>query len=125
MSTLTATPTAPAAAIVASTGPVPMRSQSVHLTRRGRLLIMVLAVVYIISPIDLLPEAFLTLPGMLDDAGIAAWLIATATETRLKPFSLAPADSSAAPTVCDWSWIQDCSSRTPPQRPPARPAPAS
>lgn len=43
---------------------------------RGRLLIMALAVVYIISPIDLLPEAFLTLPGMLDDAGIAAWLIA-------------------------------------------------
>jgi uncharacterized membrane protein YkvA (DUF1232 family) len=43
---------------------------------RGRLVIMALAVVYIISPIDLIPEAFLTLPGMLDDAGIAAWLIA-------------------------------------------------
>ncbi len=43
---------------------------------RGRLLVMVLAVVYIVSPIDLLPEAFLTFPGLLDDAGIAAWLIA-------------------------------------------------
>lgn len=43
---------------------------------RGRLLVMVLAVVYIVSPIDLLPEAVLTIPGLIDDAGIAAWLIA-------------------------------------------------
>ncbi len=45
---------------------------------RGRLLIMLLAVVYIVSPIDLLPEAVLTIPGLIDDAGIAAWLIAAA-----------------------------------------------
>ena len=43
---------------------------------RGRLLVMVLAVVYIVSPIDLLPEAVLTIPGLIDDAGIAAGLIA-------------------------------------------------
>ncbi len=44
---------------------------------RGRLLLMLLAVVYIVSPIDLLPEAILTLPGLADDAAVAAWLVAS------------------------------------------------
>jgi uncharacterized membrane protein YkvA (DUF1232 family) len=44
---------------------------------RGRLAMMALAVAYIVSPIDLLPEALLTLPGMMDDAAVAAWLIAS------------------------------------------------
>ena len=44
---------------------------------RGRLLLMLLAVVYIVSPIDLLPEAIPTLPGLVDDAAVAAWLVAT------------------------------------------------
>lgn len=43
---------------------------------RGRLLLMVLAVFYIVSPIDLLPEAILTIPGLADDAAVAAWLVA-------------------------------------------------
>ena len=43
---------------------------------RRRLLLMALAVVYIVSPIDLLPEAILTIPGLADDAAVAAWLIA-------------------------------------------------
>jgi uncharacterized membrane protein YkvA (DUF1232 family) len=29
------------------------------------------------SPVDLLPEAFLTLPGLADDAAVAAWLVAS------------------------------------------------
>jgi uncharacterized membrane protein YkvA (DUF1232 family) len=45
-------------------------------TSRGRLALMALAVLYIVSPIDLLPEAVLTLPGLADDAAVAAWLIA-------------------------------------------------
>ena len=44
---------------------------------RGRLLMMVLAVLYIVSPVDLLPEAILTIPGLADDAAVAAWLIAS------------------------------------------------
>ncbi len=46
-------------------------------TSRGRLLVMVAAALYIVSPIDLLPEAFLTLPGLADDAVVAGWLVAS------------------------------------------------
>ena len=45
---------------------------------RGRLALMALAVLYIVSPIDLLPEAILTLPGMIDDVAVAGWLVAAA-----------------------------------------------
>ena len=41
----------------------------------GKLFLMLLAVGYIVSPIDLLPEAILTIPGLADDAVVAAWLI--------------------------------------------------
>ena len=44
---------------------------------RRRLLMMVLAVIYIVSPVDLLPEAILTIPGLADDAAVAAWLVAS------------------------------------------------
>jgi len=44
---------------------------------RGRLVMMLVALTYIVAPIDLVPEAFLTVPGLLDDAAVAAWLIAT------------------------------------------------
>ena len=44
---------------------------------RGRLLLMALAVLYIVSPVDLLPEAVLTIPGLADDAAVAAWLVAS------------------------------------------------
>lgn len=43
---------------------------------RGRLLTMVLAVVYILSPVDLVPEALLTIPGLVDDVAVAGWLVA-------------------------------------------------
>ena len=43
---------------------------------RRRLLVMVLAAGYVLSPIDLLPEALLTLPGLADDALVAGWLVA-------------------------------------------------
>lgn len=45
---------------------------------RGKLLGMVLAVAYLVSPIDLLPEAILTIPGLFDDAAVAVWLLAAA-----------------------------------------------
>jgi uncharacterized membrane protein YkvA (DUF1232 family) len=42
---------------------------------RGRLALMALALLYIVSPVDLLPEAVLTIPGLADDAVVAGWLI--------------------------------------------------
>ncbi len=44
---------------------------------KGRLAMMAVALAYIVSPIDVLPEALLTIPGLMDDAAVAAWLIAT------------------------------------------------
>lgn len=43
---------------------------------RGRLGLMLLALLYILSPIDLVPEALLTIPGLADDAAVGAWLVA-------------------------------------------------
>jgi uncharacterized membrane protein YkvA (DUF1232 family) len=64
---------------------------------RGRLAMMAVALVYIVSPIDVLPEALLTLPGMMDDAAVAAWLIASlmGATTAYRAWS----GSGAAPTV--------------------------
>jgi uncharacterized membrane protein YkvA (DUF1232 family) len=41
---------------------------------KGRIVGMVLAALYIISPVDLVPEAFLAFLGLADDAFIAVWL---------------------------------------------------
>ena len=40
----------------------------------ARLGLMAAAIGYVVSPIDALPEAFLLLPGLLDDAVVIAWL---------------------------------------------------
>lgn len=44
---------------------------------RGRLLGMALALVYVVSPVDLVPEAALFLLGFADDAVVLAWLAGT------------------------------------------------
>jgi uncharacterized membrane protein YkvA (DUF1232 family) len=81
-----------AAAAVASEGPVGIAQRIGAIPRmvrdvmrgdyaglgRGRLLLMLGAVLYIVSPIDFLPEALLTIPGLADDAAVATWLVATA-----------------------------------------------
>lgn len=41
---------------------------------RGRLGLVVLALAYLVSPVDLVPEAFLALLGLTDDAVVALWL---------------------------------------------------
>lgn len=41
---------------------------------RGRLGLFVLALVYIVSPVDVVPELFLTVLGLGDDAVVALWL---------------------------------------------------
>ncbi len=40
----------------------------------GRLFLIVAGVAYVLSPIDLLPEMFLLLPGLLDDAFVITWV---------------------------------------------------
>jgi uncharacterized membrane protein YkvA (DUF1232 family) len=41
---------------------------------RGRLGLILLALAYLVSPIDLLPEAFVPLLGLADDGVVALWL---------------------------------------------------
>jgi uncharacterized membrane protein YkvA (DUF1232 family) len=41
---------------------------------RGRLGLLLLALAYLVSPVDLVPEAFLSLLGLGDDVIVAAWL---------------------------------------------------
>lgn len=43
-------------------------------TTRGRLVAMALALAYVLSPIDLVPELFVPLLGLVDDAFVVAWL---------------------------------------------------
>jgi uncharacterized membrane protein YkvA (DUF1232 family) len=50
-----------------------MRGRYAGVTRT-RLLAMAVALAYIVSPVDLLPELILPLVGLIDDAFVAAWL---------------------------------------------------
>lgn len=43
----------------------------------GRLALMALAGVYIISPIDAIPELFTAIIGLIDDAFVATWFAGT------------------------------------------------
>ncbi len=50
---------------------------------RGRLLLMATALAYVVSPIDLMPEALLFIVGLGDDALVLGWLAgAVLTETE-------------------------------------------
>lgn len=42
----------------------------------GRLLLMVAALGWLLSPVDLVPEAVLGVFGLVDDAMVASWLVA-------------------------------------------------
>lgn len=41
---------------------------------RGRLGLIVLALAYLVSPVDLVPEALFALLGLVDDAVVALWV---------------------------------------------------
>jgi uncharacterized membrane protein YkvA (DUF1232 family) len=43
---------------------------------KGRLLMIAAAVAYVLSPVDLVPEAFLTVFGLADDAVVVSWIAA-------------------------------------------------
>lgn len=40
----------------------------------GRLFLITAAAAYVVSPIDLFPEAVLLLPGLIDDAFVVTWM---------------------------------------------------
>jgi uncharacterized membrane protein YkvA (DUF1232 family) len=46
-------------------------------TTRGRLLMVLGAVAYVVSPIDLIPELALSVFGLADDAMVVSWIAAT------------------------------------------------
>ena len=46
-------------------------------TSRGRLAAVGAAILYVVSPIDLVPEAVLPLIGLADDALVISWIAAT------------------------------------------------
>jgi uncharacterized membrane protein YkvA (DUF1232 family) len=43
---------------------------------KGRLFLIAAAVAYVVSPFDLVPEAFLTVFGLADDAFVVSWIAA-------------------------------------------------
>ena len=46
----------------------------VYRTSKGKIIAMIIAVVYIVSPIDFIPD-FLLPVGVVDDAGAFGWLL--------------------------------------------------
>jgi uncharacterized membrane protein YkvA (DUF1232 family) len=73
-------------------------------TSRGRLLMVLGAVAYVVSPIDLIPELALSVFGLADDAVVVSWIAATVvneTESFLaweskRPSARANGDASGA-----------------------------
>lgn len=71
-------------------------------TSRGRLATAVLAVLYVASPVDLVPEMVLPLVGLADDAVVLTWLVArvlTETDAFLSWERLGGARRSASDDV--------------------------
>lgn len=48
-----------------------------HGTTRARLFMIAAAVAYIVSPIDVMPEALFSVLGLVDDAVLASWIAAS------------------------------------------------
>ena len=65
---------------------------------RGRLGLMALALLYVVSPMDVVPEAALLLVGVADDAMVLAWL-AGALLSETDAFLTWEKDSGRRPDV--------------------------
>ena len=72
----------------------------------GRIAALAMALVYVVSPVDLVPEIFLPLIGVGDDAVVLAWVVGSvlaeaerflAWEGGRSSTDEAPADPSGAP----------------------------
>lgn len=71
-------------------------------TSKGKLFAYALAFLYLLSPIDLVPEAFLTIFGVFDDMAVAVWLFASLnidTETYLETVTLTEPAPRSEPNV--------------------------
>jgi hypothetical protein len=55
-------------------GPPGTAAQACYRTSTGKVVAMVLTVIYIVSPIDLIPDVFLPI-GIVDDATALTWLL--------------------------------------------------
>jgi uncharacterized membrane protein YkvA (DUF1232 family) len=64
---------------------------------RGRLGLLALGVLYVVAPVDLVPEAALLLVGLTDDAVVLAWLAGTLL-SETDAYLQWEADRRAAPT---------------------------
>ncbi len=47
---------------------------------RARLVLMLLGVLYVLSPVDLVPESVMLLLGLTDDVLVAGWVVAAAID---------------------------------------------
>ncbi|MBW0114628.1 DUF1232 domain-containing protein [Pseudonocardia sp. KRD-169] len=70
---------------------------------RGRLVLIVLGLAYLVSPVDLVPELLLGLIGLGDDAVVALWIAgAFLSETdRFLSWERTAGTDSSRPTVID------------------------
>jgi len=68
---------------------------------RGRIALLVLALAYLVSPVDLVPEAFLGLLGLGDDAVVALWIGGAFLSETDRFLGWERANSSSRPTVID------------------------
>jgi hypothetical protein len=55
-------------------GPAGSAAQAYYRTSTGKIVAMVIAVIYIVSPVDLIPDVFLPF-GIVDDATALTWLL--------------------------------------------------
>ncbi|MFA1546079.1 YkvA family protein [Actinomadura chokoriensis] len=55
-------------------GPSGAAAQAFYRTSTGKIVAMVIAVIYIVSPVDLIPDVFLPF-GIVDDATALTWLL--------------------------------------------------
>jgi uncharacterized membrane protein YkvA (DUF1232 family) len=70
--------------------------------KKGRLALLALGVLYIVSPMDLVPESFMLLLGVTDDVLVAGWVVAGmleaagdyATWRRVVPATVVQASSA-------------------------------
>ena len=71
---------------------------------RGRLGLMVLAVGYMLSPLDLVPESLVPVLGLADDAAIAGWLVAAlfSATTAYRAWEHGRLDPLTGPRVQPW-----------------------
>ena len=65
----------------------------------GRLALMAAATGYILSPVDLMPEAFLTVFGLADDAIVAVWLASAVMDETMRFVTWERAHVLAKPVI--------------------------